>query len=90
MDDNSSSGIQTQNNDLSSIQIFPNPINNILNIRLLENTTSHIAFDIFSSFGEALFHGYLDSEITSIDFSKFKNGLYLSALWFGFRQWRYI
>jgi Secretion system C-terminal sorting domain len=63
------------NNTLASTsQIFPNPTNNELNIKVVEYENKFI--EVYDITGKLMFHSELESEITKIETSSFDEGLY--------------
>ena len=63
--------ISVQTIEVSDCSVFPNPIDNILNISCLSNTISRI--EIFDFFGKKV---YSDIYKNTIDMSSFSKGLY--------------
>ena len=65
-----------QNNDNIYINIFPNPVSNILSIKTKENL-AHKQVTILNLDGKILFSNSFSSNDIEIDFSSFNSGLYL-------------
>ncbi len=59
-------------NNISNIQIYPNPTQDILNI----NNISNGDISIFSVDGKLVYQNSINNTNTSIDISSFKNGIY--------------
>jgi hypothetical protein len=64
------------NND-NSLMIFPNPVNDILNIRLSETYTESATWEIVSVTGQTIMNGTLNSSNAIIDISSIKTGMYI-------------
>ena len=60
----------------SSINIYPNPSNGILNIENISNTEIYI----YNILGEQISHYFIKDENTSLDISNLSNGTYLLKL----------
>lgn len=62
------------NNSLN-INLFPNPVTDILTITRSENTS--IITEIYSLLGQKIYACELKDKNTNIDFSNFINGMYI-------------
>ena len=56
-----------------SFTIYPNPANGVFNF---SSTTRYDSLSVYDIQGRALFHKFNESEITSIDLSKYPSGMY--------------
>lgn len=64
--------------NIHKINLFPNPVTDILTITRSENTNT--ITEIYSLLGQKLYACVLKDENTNIDFSNFKNGMYIVYL----------
>ncbi len=64
---------------IGNIQIFPNPVIEVLKIQLPENTTPLFYF-IFNAYGQMLQQGIIESSKATISMSKFPSGVYFLRL----------
>lgn len=68
-------GISDTSNESITIDIYPNPINNQLNIT--SNTDQIINFRVQNYIGETMFEGPIKSAETSVDMNDLPNGMYI-------------
>lgn len=59
---------------IENISIYPNPVNNILNINIGSN--SDLNYSIFNITGQTIIKGIFDNSINGIDFSTLSEGIY--------------
>jgi len=71
--------VEFANND-DNLMIFPNPVNDVLNIRLSETNSNEITWNIVSITGQVVMSGTMDSNNSVIDISNFKSGMYILNL----------
>ncbi|MGM0651076.1 MAG: T9SS type A sorting domain-containing protein, partial [Bacteroidota bacterium] len=64
----------SQNNVNSKIELYPNPVNDVLTIRL--NQSHEGLIKIFDASGRLIYQNLICSEKDSVDFSGFSTGLY--------------
>ncbi len=66
-----------EKNNIESIQIFPNPVNDILNVKWDNNFPSEYSMTIFNELGQVFYKKReIEKFIESIDLSAFKDGVY--------------
>jgi len=71
--------VEFTNND-ENLMIFPNPVNDILNVRLSETNSTDITWNIVSITGQVVMSGTMTSNNSVIDISNFKSGMYILNL----------
>ncbi|MCC7521836.1 MAG: fibronectin type III domain-containing protein [Flavobacteriaceae bacterium] len=64
---------------IGNIQIFPNPVIEVLKIQLPENTTP-LSYFLFNAYGQMLQQGIIESSQATISMSKFPSGVYFLRL----------
>ncbi|MFA9388433.1 MAG: T9SS type A sorting domain-containing protein [Prolixibacteraceae bacterium] len=77
-------GNKTEVNSLhdSHLLIFPNPVHNMLNINYEGMSMQPTGFEILSLKGEQLLQSKSQSDLTTIDVSTLKKGIYLIKIYF--------
>jgi len=63
----------------NDLMIFPNPVKNYLNIRMLSNIDSHFDFKIYDSYGRSIKHsleGFLIDNTVQLDVNDLPSGIY--------------
>jgi hypothetical protein len=71
--------VEFTNND-ENLMIYPNPVNDVLNIRLSETNSDQITWNIVSITGQVIMSGTMNSNNSVIDISNFKSGMYILNL----------
>jgi hypothetical protein len=66
--------LSINNNQIDGISVFPNPVNNQLNINMGQN--SDLNYSIIGMTGQIIFTGQLSNSLTSIDLSSLSKGVY--------------
>jgi hypothetical protein len=66
--------LDTDNIQIENISIYPNPINNMLNVNVGSN--SGLKYSIFNIMGQIIFNGKFTSSSNRIDFSDLSKGVY--------------
>ena len=74
-----SENIEFTNND-QNLMIYPNPVNDLLNIRLSESNSDEITWNIVSITGQVVMSGTMTSNNSVINISNFKSGMYILNL----------
>jgi hypothetical protein len=64
---------------ISDIQVYPNPVEGILNLRV-DNFESGDRYSIYNSNGEIVISDIITSSLTNIDLSGIATGLYFMAI----------
>lgn len=65
-----------------NIYVFPNPANNVLNIKLSEESSSEFSVILFNNQGKPVLNRSSDQSILNIDISEFPEGLYFIRLFY--------
>ena len=66
--------LSINNNQIDGISVFPNPVNNQLNINMGQN--NDLNYSIIGMTGQIIFTGQLSNSLTSIDLSSLSKGVY--------------
>ena len=66
--------LSVNNDQIDGISVFPNPVNNQLNINMGQN--SDLNYSIIGMTGQIIFTGQLSNSLTSIDLSSLSKGVY--------------
>lgn len=61
---------------LQSVSIYPNPVHDVLNIKMEDALTENTRFVITSTNGKVVSQGLLNNTISMIDVADFSNGIY--------------
>ena len=66
--------LSVNNDQIDGISVFPNPVNNQLNINMGQN--NDLNYSIIGMTGQIIFTGQLSNSLTSIDLSSLSKGVY--------------
>ncbi len=74
---------QYYNNDSQNFEIWPNPANDFVNIRILDNYNGQISLKLFNAYGELILSNTIDissSQPIKIVTQDFESGIYLISI----------
>lgn len=81
-----------ENNDISPIKVYPNPVETLLNIEVGDTYAESLWIGVFTTDGKIIEQTESKDSFIRLDFSDKSNGIYIVTIRFGdiVRSWRII